>query len=28
MLNYTHRSETEGTTLDNDIAVAQLQAMF
>jgi len=28
MVNYTHRSETEGTTLDNDIAVAQLQAMF
>ena len=27
-LNYTHRSETEGQTLDNDIAIAQLQAMF
>ena len=28
MLNYTHRTEVEGTTLDNDIAIAQLQAMF
>jgi len=27
-LNYTHRSQVEGTTLDNDIAMAQLQAMF
>ena len=27
-LNYTHRNETDGQSIDNDIALAQLQALF
>ncbi len=28
MLSYTHRNETDGQSIDNDIALAHLQAMF